>query len=343
MESSIPESGSALAIHSLVDGSGQDSPTCALEFKPPDSTKGECVRGLGQALTYLDEYESSALLLPEKARDGFEIANYIATTKSLPHGVGVYSYEANSAVRNSGAIRLRLLKPIGGSPSTRTPGERPKAERTFWAFWRDISLNEFFLALSYLDRSDGVHRKRRALASVFGNYRRRRTRDPQGAPRKKANISERDFSAHLSVTLSHLGLWDQDGLLTPAGRSLVHTGRAFGWKSSRFRDEFASRALLEGRHYQLVKLVYEFQQASNSAPHTPSDFRNSLEEYLENQRLLRRLPGRRTTGSRSFFKAEFTFWGQMLRIIRHHGTSYVGSGGVDFDWPRIVELLGLRA
>jgi hypothetical protein len=99
--------------------------------------------------------------------------------------------------------------------------------------------------------------------------------------------------------------------------------------------------LLEGRHYDLVKLVYEFQQSRPSAARTPVAFRDSLERFLENERLLRRQPGRRTTGERSFFKAEFTFWGQVLRIIRRRGRSYVAESGVDFDWPRIIDLLAL--
>lgn len=61
---------------------------------------------------------------------------------------------------------------------------------------------------------------------------------------------------------------------------------------------------------------------------------------LEDDGLLRRLPSRRTTGSRRFFKAELTFWGIMLGIIRKRGRSYVVPGvGLDFDWPRILDLL----
>src|ERR1700739_1451152 len=48
----------------ILDSADDSGPTCSLEFKPPDSSKGECVRGLGQALTYLADYGSSALGVP---------------------------------------------------------------------------------------------------------------------------------------------------------------------------------------------------------------------------------------------------------------------------------------
>ncbi len=328
----------------IVDSADESGPKCALEFKPPDSSKGECVRGLGQALTYLTEYESSALVVPDRASDGFEIAAYLASAKSVPEEVGIYAYPAASVELQAGRISLDLLKAVGGSPSKRKPTKHPNVEETFWAFWRDISLHEFFLALDQLDRRAGAADARSAaLRAVFQEYRLRMTNDPQGRPRTKPNISEGHFCGNLGVTLSHLGLWDTEGLLTEAGRLLVHLGRQFGPASNRFRDFFANRALIEGRHYELVKLVYEFQQTRRTmAGASPRDFRDALEQFLEDERLLRRLPGRRTTGGRSFFKAEFTFWGQVLRIIRRHGKSYVTAGGVDFDWPRIVDLLGLH-
>ncbi len=326
----------------IVDSVDEAGPTCALEFKPPDSSKGECVKGLGQALTYLADYESSALVIPDRANDGFEIANYLASAKGVPDEVGVYAYPAATVALQAGKVSLDLLKAVGGSPSTRKLVKRPKVEETFWAFWRDISLHEFFLALDQLDRRAGTaDAKSKALSAVFRQYRNRKTNDPQGHPRTKPNISEVHFCGNLGVTLSHLGLWDADGLLTQSGRLLVHLGRQFGPESSRFRDAFAQRALVEGRHYELVKLVYEFQQTRGTSV-APLEFRDTLEQFLEDERLLRRLPGRKTTGGRSFFKAEFTFWGRVLRIIRRRGKSYVASGGVDFDWPRIVDLLGLH-
>ncbi len=328
----------------LVDSADDTGLTCALEFKPPDCSKGECVRGLGQALTYLTEYASSALVIPDCTSDGFEIAAYLASTKCVPDEVGVYAYPAASVGLEAGKIPLDLLKAIGGSPSTRKVAKRPQVDETFWAFWRDISLHEFFLALDELDRRVGkANAKSQSLSTVFKQYRLRKTHDPQGRPRTKPNISESHFSGNLGITLSHLGLWDADGLLTEAGRLLVHLGRQFGPESNRFRDFFAQRSLIEGRHYELAKLVYELQQTRGpSATASPREFRDLLEQFLEDERLLRRLPGRKTTGGRSFFKAEFTFWGQVLRIIRRRGKSYVAAGGIDFDWPRIVDLVGIR-
>jgi hypothetical protein len=313
--------------------------TCAVEFKPPASSKGECVRGLGQAITYLSDFHSTALIVPDRADDGFEIAKYIASARGVPDEVGVFAYPAAAATASADRIDLVLLKAIGGAPASRTPAVQPHVDETFWAFWRDISLEEFFLVLDSSDRQAGEPDARsKALRVVYHKYRRRETTDPQGRRRRRPNISEQHFVGNLAITLTHLGLWDAAGL-TQAGRYLVHVGREFGPESNRFRDEFARHALVEGRHYDLVKLVYEFQQKYPDVVESPSKFRVRLERYLEEERLLRRLPNRRTSGARSFFKAEFTFWGQLLRITRRHGRSYVGPSGVDFDWPRIVDLL----
>lgn len=49
----------------------------AIEFKPPNQSKGEYVRGLGQTITYLDKFEFAGLVVPEHADDGFRIAQYL--------------------------------------------------------------------------------------------------------------------------------------------------------------------------------------------------------------------------------------------------------------------------
>lgn len=319
---------------------------CALEFKPPQSSKGECVRGLGQATTYLADYDCAALIVPDRADDGYDIGRYIAGLLSSPateqERIGVYSYPVSSSTTAlDGELDLELLKPIGGLTRPLPEGRNLQLERTFWAFWRDSSLHEMFLVLDSADRLAGRADLREAsLRHSYNEYAALRTTDPQGNARQTAGIQERDFTAHTAVTLTHLGLWEDDGSLSAAGREIVHLGRLFGPRSAPFRDAFARQALLVGRHYELVKLVYEFQRNRPGEYRTADEFAGALEEYLEAEGLLRRLPGRRTTSSRRFFKAETTFWGIMLGIIRRHGRSYVVPGvGMDFDWPRIIDLL----
>lgn len=330
----------------LMDDVNDDTTYCALEFKPPNSSKSECVRGLGQSITYLAEYDSAALILPDRADDGYQIAAHIADLISRPAAaqtrVGVYAYPvAAASLALEAPFSMELLKPVGGLASElRTPG-RPRPERTFWAFWRDSSLHEMYLALDRADRLAGETAVReRSLAHAYEEYAAIRTLDPQGNPRRSAGIPERDFKGHTAVTLSHLGLWEEDGVLTTTGRHLVHIGRLFGASSAPFRDAFARQALLTGRHYEFVKLVYEFQRERPGTYESADEFAQALETSLEDEGLLRRLPNRRTTGSRRFFKAELTFWGVMLGIIRKRGRSYVVPGvGLDFHWPRILDLL----
>ncbi len=335
----------------LIDGEEEQSASfCALEFKPPRSAKSECVRGLGQAVTYLAQYDSAALILPDRAQGGYDIARHIAGLISTPASaherIGVYAYSvATASPTLEGSLRLTLLKPVGGHGEQLRVEPRPQLERTFWAFWRDTSLQEFFLVLDRADRIAGEDDvKNRSLVHAYDQYAALQTVNPQNRKRGTAGISERDFKAHTAVTISHLGLWEEDATLTSAGRHLVHLGRLFGPKSAPFRDAFARSALLAGRHYEFIKLVYEFQRDNPGRYDTANAFTESLEAHLEDSGLLRRLPKRRTTGSRRFFKAELTFWGVMLGIIRKRGPSYVVPGvGLDFDWPRILDLLAAES
>jgi hypothetical protein len=319
---------------------------CALEFKPPQSSKGECVRGLGQATTYLANYDCSALIVPDQADDGFNIGRYIAGLLSSPvtaqERIGVYAYPVSTTTSSiDGVLPLEILKPIGELTQGLDSDQRIQPDRTFWAFWRDSSLHEIFIVLDTADRLSGQTQLREAsLRQAFFAYQQLTTNDPQGRRRRTAGLAERHFRGNTAITLTHLGLWEEDGTLTSAGRNLVHLGRLFGPDSAPFRDAFARRALLAGRHYEFLKLVYEFQQYRPGQYNSAQEFAVALEGYLEGEGLLRRSPARHTTGSRRFFKAELTFWGIMLRIIRKHGTSYIVPGvGLDFDWPRILDLM----
>lgn len=96
---------------------------------------------------------------------------------------------------------------------------------------------------------------------------------------------------------------------------------------------------LDGQHLARFQIQDGFVE--HTCAHLESAFAwPALEADMERDGLLRRSPNRRTTGGRRFFKAELTFWGVILGIIRKHGRSYVVPGvGLDFDWPRIVDLV----
>ena len=49
----------------------------AIEFKPPNQPKREYVTGLGQAITYLSDFEFSGLVVPKRTAEGFEISKYL--------------------------------------------------------------------------------------------------------------------------------------------------------------------------------------------------------------------------------------------------------------------------
>ena len=98
----LPQRGSmASSGRMLVDGLNDDATYCALEFKPPNSSKSECIRGLGQTISYLAEYDTAALILPDRADDGYRIAEHIADLLSRPTAiqtrVSVYAYPVAAA------------------------------------------------------------------------------------------------------------------------------------------------------------------------------------------------------------------------------------------------------
>jgi len=87
----------------------------AIEFKPPNQPKREYVIGLGQAITYLNDFEFSGLVVPKRTGDGFEISNYLFNIldrdlAELPLALFAYDRDPND---------LTILQPL--SPP-RIPG-----------------------------------------------------------------------------------------------------------------------------------------------------------------------------------------------------------------------------
>lgn len=330
----------------VEEDEGQEVTRCALEFKPPASTKTECVRGLGQSLTYLKDHDCSALILPDRASDGFDIADYFRSLLSSPpveqQRIGVYAYSAElTDPTDNGLVDLRLLKPIGALAPGGSLTTRARLERTFWAYYRDFSLEEFMIALTAADRADRDATPRDiGLSAAFATYLRGETTDSQGIVRTRTNITESHFKGNMSVFLAHVGFWNPEGIPTDSGRHIVHLSRVYGLNSQPVRNYFASRVLIDGKHFDLIRLVDDFQRRTRGQFEHADDFFRGLEDDMENEGLLQRLPNRRRGGGRRFFKAELTLWGRMLRIIRLSGRSYYVRGlGLDFDWPRIAGLL----
>ena len=128
----------------LIDAANSQQKLCTLEFEPPQSSKTECMRGLGQATTYLADFDCAALILPDRADDGYDIANHISSLLSTlgteQARIGVYAYPvATTNPTSNTPVQLQLLKPIGGMSPNPIMSQRVSLEETFWAFWRDSS------------------------------------------------------------------------------------------------------------------------------------------------------------------------------------------------------------
>ena len=113
----------------------------AFEFKPPGQDRREYLTGLGQALGYLKRFDQALLVVPSEA-EGFQIADYVADlVQGIPLQIGLVSYDSE----NVGTVRL--LQPPPSQPVGPLEKNRAALSNTFWAFWMDQSVNEFYLML----------------------------------------------------------------------------------------------------------------------------------------------------------------------------------------------------
>src|SRR5919109_2261842 len=123
--------------------------TYGFEFKPPGQERREYLTGLGQTLGYLKRFEQALLVLPEEA-EGFKIAAYVSElADGIPLKIGLVSYDGDD-VSNLRLIHAPPEQPVG--PLQR----KADLSNTFWAFWMDESINEFYLMLKTADAKRGA-------------------------------------------------------------------------------------------------------------------------------------------------------------------------------------------
>ena len=96
--------------------------TIAIEFKPPGQAKREYITGIGQAFAYLKDFEFSALIVPLKTEDGFDIANYIKSCLEQDYAtmipIALFAYKKDPAYNND-LIPLIELRPRSHPPTSK--------------------------------------------------------------------------------------------------------------------------------------------------------------------------------------------------------------------------------
>lgn len=307
--------------------------TLALEFKPPNHGKREYVTGLGQMLTYLEDFEFAGLILPERSTDGFHIAEYIAGVikRELDdRPLMLMSYDKSVSV-------LKVHRGLKARPGPVFKPARRPGNGTFWAYWRDLSNYDLFSILQIIDAAPGIAfvdaydifwktvRQKRQARLWDGRFRRK--------SKSKDNKSER---ANALYSLRHCQLLSSDDSLTLSGLSLLHVGKVYGADSDAFLGELAQAILLDGNHLELILWIEERAALIPSSQKATSDvFLEAIDQELAAAGVIRQ-PQKTPSGKPHFFRDEVKLWNK-LGLMQIEGGSYFFPGeGFRFDWRKII-------
>jgi hypothetical protein len=309
---------------------------CAFEFKPPSQPKREYVTGLGQALTYLRDFEFSALIVPEYSADGYSIAAFLnAIVSGAPGGslpVGLFCYHTEPTTLTA----LRELPVRKGTP----PGI-PKGigRKVFWAYWRDLSQYDLLELLRLMAADPPV-----AFPTAFDRYWTGsvvadRALKWDGTLRGHKNAELPDPQAaklNARLSLRHLGLIDTTLHLTDAGLELATQGRIYGADSVAFMRLLANRVLDAGNHLELIFWVDEQQRTlPPSSKQDARSFQRALDIKLQEAGVIPRVPG--NGGKPYFLRDEQKLWNKLGFLVSADQRAYFHVGvGYVFNWRHII-------
>ena len=308
----------------------------AFEFKPPNQPKREYITGLGQALTYLNDFTFAGLIVPKVCADGFPIAEYInkmfnGLLSTMP--ITLLSYEKDPT-------KLTVLRNL--QTRTSPPKSIPKGvgRGVFWGYWRDLSNYDLLKLLEIMgnkslnfDKAYSEFWKRYAVTGRAktweGNFRKKKS----GAP---------DTSEALNTKLSmrHSGLVDSEGHITADGFKLLHSGRIYGPDSMVFLEQLARQVLVEGRHLELIFWVDEKGRLIPSKnKHTSPKYQRALDIQLGKDGIIS--PPPKTAAKPNFLRDEPKLWHKLGLLIPSTSQRYFHPEyGFVFDWRKIISVLG---
>lgn len=310
----------------------------ALEFKPPKQTKREYVTGLGQACTYLNEFEFSGLIVPERADDGYPIADYLRDTLSevmAPVPIALFSYNTNPSTITA----HRNLQTRDNPPDTLPRGS---GKDMFWAYWRDVSAFEILELLRITDQT-----KRPSFNKTFERFWRNfackgKARKWEGDFRKKKQPNQKSYAGEKTnayLALRHTGLLDSQGALTSLGYRLMHTGRVYGPDSSAFLDLLAYIVMTEGQHIELIFWMDKTQRMIDPKDkECAATFYKTLDHALATEGVIS--PRRANAVKPTFVRDEFKLWNKLGLLQQKSTNRYFHQGyGLVFDWRKIVSIV----
>ncbi len=320
------------------DNAFQDSTTgasLALEFKPVGHGKSEYVRGLGQALTYLDRFELATLIVPYLANDGFEIATYLeqvlTSNYSSALSVGLVAYGSNpSELVPIVPVRAR----VGEIPAL------PTGRAVFWAYWRDLSQFDLFFMLDLIDKRQcdfgtayDLYWKRFRLKGSALTWEKRPRKTPL------ANKSNKSEKANDGLSFRHIGLINSSSQLTAEGYELLRIGKIYSPDSEAFLSRLAYQVLMHGRHLELIFWVEEAQKQLSLADKSDNaTFVSCLDARLQRDGIIASTPN--PTGKTTFLRDEQKLWNKLGLLITSGSNYFFPNEGYRFNWRRIVSIVG---
>lgn len=308
----------------------------ALEFKPPNQPKREYVTGLGQALTYLNDFTFAGLIIPKVATDGFPIAEYIKEMftgflSTMP--VLLLSYEKDPAKFTV----LRDLQVRKNAPKSIPKGVGGKV---FWGYWRDLSNHDLLTLLDLMgNKSVSMDKAFNVFWKKFTTTGQARTWE--GNPRKKKSGAP-DPSERLNIELAmkHAGLVDSQGQMTAAGYGLLNTGRIYGADSVVFLEDLARQVLITGRHLDLIFWVDEKARLIPlKNKRTAPKFYRALDLQLAKDGIIS-APSPKAA-KQYFIRDEPKLWNKLGLLVQSNSHQYFHPEyGLAFDWRKIISILG---
>ncbi len=308
----------------------------AFEFKPPNQPKREYVTGLGQALTYLNDFTFAGLIVPTVATDGFPIAEYInemvtGFLSTMP--VIILTYEKDPTKFTA----LRALQARKNAPKSIPKGV---GRKVFWGYWRDLSSHDLLTILNLMGT------KSLSMEKAFNMFWKRfstkgRARTWEGTSRKKKSGTP-DPSERLNTELAmkHAGLVDSQGQMTAAGYGLLNTGRIYGADSVVFQEGLARQVLITGRH---LDLIFWVDEKSRLIPlknkRTAPKFYRALDLQLAKDGIIYApSPG---AAKQYFLRDEPKLWNKLGLLVPANSHQYFHPEyGLAFDWRKIISILG---
>lgn len=323
------------------DGGFQDDASgasLAIEFKPPGHAKREYLTGLGQAYAYLHEFEFALLIVPERSRDSFQIADFLATTlrtaTSRPP-IGLVAYKDDPG--QPGGLRTLIPVPDRTQPAPSIP----RGSKVYWAYWRDLSQIDAFYILDRMDQGA-------SFDDAFDDYwveaRSGRARLWEGAYRSPPPLASRKGTkANTFLSLRQIGAVGAGGALTAEGMRLTRIGKVYGADGVTFRVLLTQMVLLEGRHLDLIFWVDDQQRELEGDDLRLSDnYKKALDRRLQEAGVIPAvpLPG----GKQTFLRDEFKLWNKLgLLVPLRRGKYFQPARGLVFNWRAIVSSVNAPA